>query len=260
MIPLEKQVYFDDYVKKLLQKRDEEEIKEDIYNEFHRIQGGGLSSPTTAMTMEETRLFNEYIERANLFTISEWSKQRGKALKLRSFFTSKRFQQVEILVKGSTTVEYLEGKVSAVGRDFVMLTNLQRRIWVPYEVIESANIPYGVPHYSHTHHHILFDNDLRRKLLTQFGATVARRETLKQQFFQEKLQTNLHTWKDSLVTVYFDDNKKEMGKISGSQANKLYVTFFGDMKEISLDQVIYIKTIRFYSLWTKFVSRWRWWK
>lgn len=253
----EKQVYFQDYVKDLLETRKREEVKEHIYNEYERSQGGGFSSPTTASPTEENRLLIEYMERANLFTISEWALERGKALKLRNFFTSKRFQQIEVLIKSGSTVVGLEGKVSAVGRDFVMLTNLQRRVWVPYSAIESATIPDGVPNYAHTHHHILFDNDLRRKLLTQFGATVARREMLKQQFFQEKLQTNLQSWRESFVNVHFDGNKKEAGKVVRSNSERLSLTLFGEMKKIEWEEIKYIETVRMYSLFTTFFSRFR---
>ena len=82
-----------------------------------------------------------------------------------------------------------------------MLTNLKKRIWIPYTAIESATIPFGFPSYSNTHQHFIYDNQLQQKLVLQFGETVAKREALIQQFFEESLQTNLNSWKGMWVEV-----------------------------------------------------------
>ncbi|WP_232225597.1 hypothetical protein [Oceanobacillus manasiensis] len=220
-----------------------------MINERNQRRGEGLTSPTTITTTEETRLLMEYMDRANILHISQHNKKRGKLLTLRKFFKSKRNQQVEVYFTIGTESHYKEGKVSTVGRDFVMITNLKERVWIPYSVIESANIVYGIPTYSNTHQHYLYDNNLRTKLLRNFGDTVAKRDNLKQQFFEETLQTNLNTWKDTWVHVWFDEDAKKLGKIIGSD-EKLTITLMGRKEEIEFSEIRYMETIRLLSLVT----------
>ncbi|MFD2630077.1 hypothetical protein [Oceanobacillus kapialis] len=189
------------------------------------------------------------MDRANIFHISQHNKKRGKLLTLRKFFKAKRNQQVEVYFSIGTESHYKQGKVSTVGRDFVMLTNLKERVWIPYTVIESANIVYGIPTFSNTHQHYLYDNNLRAKLLRQFGETVSKRDNLKQQFFEETLQTNLNTWKDTWVNIWFDEKVKKLGKISSSEEN-LTITMLGKKEEIAFEEINYIETIRWFSLFS----------
>ncbi|WP_404458340.1 hypothetical protein [Oceanobacillus kapialis] len=189
------------------------------------------------------------MDRANIFHISQHNKKRGKLLRLRKFFKAKRNQQVEVYFSIGTDSHYKQGKVSTVGRDFVMLTNLKERVWIPYAVIESANIVYGIPTYSNTHQHYLYDNNLRTKLLRQFGETVSKRDNLKQQFFEETLQTNLNTWKDTWVQIWSDEHVKKIGKISSSEEN-LTITMLGKKEEIAFEEIKYIETIRWLSLFS----------
>ncbi|QOY35205.1 hypothetical protein AWH56_021275 [Anaerobacillus isosaccharinicus] len=241
-------IYLNDYIGKLLEQRKQEVIKEDIINEFNQQKGQGLTSPTTITTTEETRLLMEYIDRTNLFTLSKQNEKRGKILKLRKFFKSKRNQQVEVYSKLGGQSHYKEGKVSTIGRDFVMLTNLRERVWIPYAVIASANIVYGVPNYSNSHQHYLYDNDLRNKLLRRFGETVSKRDLLKQQFFEESLQTNLDSWKETWIVVYGSDEGKKTGKIVSSENDLLKLSSWGKDEEILIKDITYIETIRLLSL------------
>jgi hypothetical protein len=237
-----------------LKSREQEVIKEDIINEMNNRNGSGLISPTTSTTTEDTRLLMEYMDRANLFNIAKHDEKRGKVLKLRKFFKSKRNQQVEVYSKIGSEPKYTEGKVSAIGRDFVMLTNLQERIWIPYAAIESANIPYGIPNYSNTHQHFIYDNHLRTKLVQQFSETVSRRDLLKQQFFEETLQTNLDSWKETWVEVYMNEDTKKRGKISTSKNKILTLKTFSKEEEVELKGITYIKTLRFLSIMTHAVK------
>jgi len=245
-----KRLHLNEYRQELLERLKREIPKEDIINEFNVRHGKGFTSPTSASTTEETRLMMEYIDRANLFNISNRDEKRGKFLKLRKFFKSKRNQQVEVYAKCGEESMYKVGKVSTIGRDFVMLTNLKERMWIPYSVIESANIPYGIPNYSNTHQHFLYDNHLRYKLVYQFGETVSKRDLLKQQFFEESLQTNLEEWKETWVHVYLKHNTKKVGKIVRCEQNSLVLTFFGDDFHMNLKEVKYIETIRLLALFS----------
>ncbi|WP_245827685.1 hypothetical protein [Paenisporosarcina indica] len=143
-----------------------------------------FSSPTSAVSAEETRLLTEYIGQKNLFKVTSQDETRKKPLVLKQFFKTKRNQQVVVssLVENDIAVT-TEGKVATIGRDFVMLTDLQRRTWIPYTAIDSATIPFGYPTYSNTHQHFIYDNQLQQKLVLQFGETVAKKEVLVRQFF-----------------------------------------------------------------------------
>jgi ribosome maturation factor RimP len=252
-----RRLYLDEYRKQLLERVEKETRKEDIINEFNVRNGQGLTSPTTPSTTEETRLLMEYIDRANMFNLSERDEKRGKILKLRKFFKSKRNQQVEVYAKCGTESLYKVGKVSTIGRDFVMLTTLKERMWIPYSAIESANIPYGIPNYSNTHQHFLYDNNLRNKLVFQFGETVAKRDLLKQQFFEESIQTNLEAWKGTWVVVFLDTNQKKVGKILSCKEGKLVLTFFGEYYHMNVKDLKYIETIRILTIFTHFIKRFK---
>lgn len=247
-----KKLYLNEYTEKLLEQRKKEQEKENLINEFNIKNGLGLTSPTTSTTTEETRLLMEYIDRANMFNISKHDEKRGKLIKLRKFFKSKRNQQVEIYFKIGVEAHYKEGKVSTVGRDFVMITNLRERMWIPYSVIESANIPFGIPNYSNTHQHYLYDNNLRKKLVHQFGETVSKRDLLKQQFFEESLQTNLDSWRETFVAVYLNERTKKIGKIRQVDATSLNLIFFGEDVSLKIREVKFIETLRLFSLISHF--------
>ncbi len=255
MTEKKRRLYLNEYRKELLERVERETPKEDIINEFNVRKGQGITSPTTPSTTEETRLLMEYIDRANMFNLSERDEKRGKVLKLRKFFKMKRNQQVEVYAKCGTESLYKVGKVSTIGRDFVMLTTLKERMWIPYSVIESANIPYGIPNYSNTHQHFLYDNHLRNKLVHQFGETVAKRDLLKQQFFEESIQTNLEAWQDTWVAVFLNAEEKKVGKISSCKDGKLVLSLFGEFLHINLSELKYIETIRLLTIFTHVFKR-----
>ncbi|MDQ0230442.1 hypothetical protein J2S19_001698 [Metabacillus malikii] len=237
-----------EYRELLLKKKAQEEIKIDVINELNLQRGQGLTSPTSGTSTEETRLLMEYIDRANIFNISKRDEQRGKILKYRKFFKSKRNQQVEIYFKCGKEVIYKEGKVSTIGRDFVMLTNLRDRIWIKYDVITSANIPFGIPNYSNTHQHYLYDNQLRKKLLTQFGQIVSKRDILKQQFYEESLQTNLLAWEDTWLIIHTNEHDRKIGKLHQLEAGMVTLSVFNKRETVMLQDIYYIETIRFINI------------
>lgn len=237
-------IRLNEYVENLLEQRKKEVIKEDIINEINLKKGEGLTSPTSDSTKEDTRLYMEYQIRSNVFNISKHSEERGKILKLRRFFKLKRNQQVEVFSKWGEEPLYTEGKVTAIGRDFVMLTNLKDRIWIPYRAIETANIPFGVPNYSNSHQNFMYDNDFRNRLIFTFGETVAKRDVLKQYFFEESLRTNLQSWQGTWVELLVKDGKKKTGRINSLKDKSLTLTHFRKQEYIALEDIQYMKTIR----------------
>ncbi|MCA0986778.1 hypothetical protein [Guptibacillus algicola] len=236
-----------EYTSRLLEARKKEVVNVDVVNEFRLRKENLLSSPTTATSTEETRLFMEYMTLHNLLNISKGDKEKGKLLTLKQFFKSKRNQQVEVYLKNRINeIAYLEAKVSAIGRDFVMLTNLTRRYWIPYTSIESANIPYGIPNYSNAHQHYLYDNNLRQKLLRNFGETVSKRDALRQQFYEETLQTNLNYWQSTGVEINLSDGNKTVGKILRSQDGLLVLKSLLNEMKIPIEEIQLLKSLRFY--------------
>ncbi|OMP66686.1 hypothetical protein [Domibacillus epiphyticus] len=240
----------DEYIPVLLEKRRNEDKSQ---NEIFETSDG-ITSPTGAGPTEEIRIFNEYMEQANLLNITNAAPEKRKPLMLKRFFKMKRNQQVIIYSKnGNRTIQTL-GKVSAIGRDFVMITNLKERIWIPYHAIESANIPTGVPNFSNTHQHFIYDNNLKQKLLSNFGETVSKRDTLIQLFYEEPLFTNLQSWKSLWLEVQ-TVKENVHGKVHGADPQKLRISFFNEKMEVKIENITSIHSIRFLSLIPLFSRR-----
>lgn len=216
-----------------------------------------FSSPTSAVSEEETRILSEYIAQKNLFKVTSQDESRRKVLFLKQFFKMKRNQQVVV----SSVIEKdipltTEGKVATIGRDFVMLTDLKKRLWIPYRAIQSATIPFGFPTYSNTHQHFIYDNNLQQKLVLQFGETVAKKDVLIRQFFEESLQTNLHFWKGIWVETRTADNIF-FGKIASATKADLILQLSKKKESvIPLNEIRYVSTIGIISLWKKVLKLW----
>ena len=191
-----------------------------------------FTSPTSAVSSEETRVLTEYIHQKNLFRITKKDEILRKSLMLKQFFKMKRHQQVVVssVIKDETVTT--EGKVAMIGRDFVMVTDLKKRIWIPYTAIESATIPFGHPTYSDSQQNFIYDNQLQQKLVLQFGETVGKREALIRQFFEESLQTNLNSWKGVWVEVK-TDQKTYFGKIKNTTKKELFLTTLKKKKKFN---------------------------
>ncbi|EPD54107.1 hypothetical protein MHH33_06320 [Paenisporosarcina sp. FSL H8-0542] len=216
-----------------------------------------FSSPTSAVSEEETRILSEYIAQKNLFKVTSQDESRRKVLFLKQFFKMKRNQQVVV----SSVIEKdipltTEGKVATIGRDFVMLTDLKKRLWIPYRAIQSATIPFGFPTYSNTHQHFIYDNNLQQKLVLQFGETVAKKDVLIRQFFEESLQTNLHSWKGIWVETRTADNIF-FGKIASATKADLILQLSKKKESvIPLNEIRFVSTIGIISLWKKVLKLW----
>jgi hypothetical protein len=196
-----------DYIKDLLERRKNETRQTDPIHE----RGESITSPPGATSLEENRIIMEYMEQKNLQKVINSIPEAKKPILLKKFFKMKRNQEVIIYMSQDQPRE-VTGKVTSVGRDFVLLTNLKDRIWIPYSAIESANIPSGVPNYENSHQNFIYDNDLKLKLITNFGETVAKRDVLVRQFFEESLMTNLKNLEGIWVKAVMQD-KTVSGRI-----------------------------------------------
>ncbi|WP_046175726.1 hypothetical protein [Domibacillus indicus] len=236
-------IRLDEYISLLLEKRQREPRNKDKFPEAKE----GFSSPAGPVPTEEIRLFAEYKEQANLLQIAKAAPEKRKVLMLKKFLKMRRNQQVIIFLQNGNEVVKTTGRVNAIGRDFVMLTTPKERMWIPFHAIESANIPSGVPLYSTTHQNIIYDNQLKERLLSNFGETVARRETLIQQFYEETLASSLNSWKSSWVRVETEKNAVT-GKIEETRKKILYVSFFNEKNDIDLAHIVLIRSIPYLSL------------
>lgn len=224
------------------------------------IKGGNISSfpsPTSAVSDEETRILTEYIASKNLFKVTEQDESLRKPLVLKQFFKMKRNQHVVVtsIIEDEKQIS-TEGKVSTIGRDFVILTNLKQRKWIPYTCIESATIPFGFPTYSNTHQHFIYDNSLQQKLVQKFGETVSNKDVLIRQFFEESLQTSLNFWRGSWVEVRTDD-KILFGKIASTTKIDLLLILPPKKDHvIPLNKIRYVTTIGILPIWKHLLKAW----
>lgn len=220
-------------------------------NSYPELQKEGkFTSPPSGLPMYELKMLQEYIHNANLQNLGTTLPNSKKQMVLLKFFKSKKNQLVEIHSKNVDEVIHTIGKVAAIGRNFVMLKTLFVRYWIPYTVIISAKSPFGIPDVSGSHQHVAYDQELRNKLLTNFGAVVAEKEVLRQQFYEELLETNLKSWKGTKVTIYTD--KFLSGKIKKVNKGKVILS---DGNEILLSKINYIKQSRFSSFWQRVISK-----
>lgn len=232
----------------------QETVRSDLLKDGNK---SSFPSPTSAVSEEETRILTEYIASKNLFKVTEQDESRRKPLVLKQFFKMKRNQHVVVtsIIEEEKQIS-TEGKVSTIGRDFVILTNLKERKWIPYTCIESATIPFGFPTYSNTHQHFIYDNSLQQKLVQKFGETVAKKDVLIRQFFEESLQTSLHFWRGIWVKVRTDD-KILIGKIaSTTKIDLLLILPPKNDLVIPLNKIRYVSTIGILPLWKHLLKNW----
>jgi hypothetical protein len=210
-------------------------------------QINALTSPHSAMSDEELRVFLPYMHGRNAFLVTEKIPDRKKNLMLRTFLRSKRNQYVEVKQKSRNNGKELQksfsGKVTAIGRDFVMLTTVRKKRWLPFTHIESANVLSGLPDYTNSYSQVYYDNDLKKKLLTQFATTVSGKDELIQQFYEETLFTNLNKWRGISVLVATVHNDFLFGKLSTTNENCLKITALGLKHEIPLSSIVMLETV-----------------
>jgi len=204
-----------------------------------------FTSPASSLPLHELKMLKEYIHGVNLQNLGKTLPHRKKQMMLLKFFKHKKNQRVEVYSRNKEEVIHTIAKVQSIGRDFVMLTTLFTRIWIPYHAIHSAKTPFGIPDLPNGHQHITYDQELRRKLLTNFGEIVSGKETLKQQFYEESLETNLKSWCGVRLTLQSNSLSGKVKLITSSKG-KLRVKANSE-KEVPLNEVSYIKQNRFTS-------------
>lgn len=210
---------------------------------------GGYTSPASPKPIHELKMLQEYIHSANLQNLGNQLPHYKQQMVLLKFFKSKKNQLVEIYSRNEDEVIHTLGKVSVVGRDFVLVRTLLTRIWIPYRTIHSAKSPFGLPDVPGTHQNILIDEELRRKLLTNFAVTVVEKETLRQQFFDELLQTNMKSWIGTNLTIYSGNSFS--GKLRSVNQGKLRLKD----KEIVISKINYMKQGRILSFFEKVLKK-----
>ncbi|WP_052124090.1 hypothetical protein [Ureibacillus manganicus] len=225
------------------------EMFEKNYPELQK--DGRFTSPPSGLPMYELKMLQEYIHSANLQNLGTVLPNSKQQMVLLKFFKSKKNQLVEIHSSIGDDIIHTIGKVAAIGRNFVMLKTLFVRYWIPYPTIKSAKSPFGIPDVSGTHQHVAYDQELRNKLLTNFGSIVAEKEVLRQQFYEELFETNLKTWKGTKVTIY--TKKNTIGKIIDVRNGKVLLN---NGNEISISKINYIKQSRINSFWQRLFSKW----
>ena len=169
------------------------------------------------------------------------------------FFKMKKNQLVEVYSRNGEEVIHTIGKVNTVGRNFVMLKTLFTRIWIPYAAIHSAKSPFGIPDVPNVHQHNVIDTELRRKLLQNFGEVVSGKEVLRQQFYEELLETNLKSWKRTNLTIYAD--KMIKGQVNEVLLGKIFLKN-SSPKEVPIMKINYIKQARLISFFQQIYSKW----
>ena len=227
----------------------------DIYDKKHpELKGeAGYTSPASSLPLHELKMLQETIHGMNLQNLGQKIPHSKQQMVLLKFFKSKKNQLVEVYSRNGEEVLHTVGKVNVIGRNFVMLKTLFTRIWIPYTAIHSAKSPFGLPDVPGTHQHVIIDQELRRKLLTNFGQTVAGKEVLRQQFYEEYLETNLKSWHGTFLTIYAGRQVK--GRV---QDVKKGVITLGKKEKttVPLTQITYIKQTRYISFLQKILSKW----
>lgn len=231
-----------DYLKNLLEDRRNEVRHIDPIHEV----GNQITSPPSATPLEENKIIAEYLEQKNLHTLANAVPEFKKTLILKKFFKMKRNQEVVVYIEHQGTTKETSGKVNAIGRDFVILTNLKDRIWIPYKTILSANSPSGVPTYENAHQNFIYDNDLKRKLTTNFGETVAKRDVLIHQFLEESLRGNLERWKGVWVKAVTPE-ETVWGKIVSVTEESVLLQSGSSNRQIAFDDLSHLISVRLFN-------------
>ena len=227
----------------------------DIYDKKYPElkEGDGYTSPASSLPLHELKMLQETIHGMNLQNLGQKIPNSKQQMVLLKFFKSKKNQLVEVYSRNGEEVLHTVGKVNVIGRNFVMLKTLFTRIWIPYTAIHSAKSPFGLPDVPGTHQHVIIDQELRRKLLTNFGETVSGKEVLRQQFYEEYLETNLKSWQGTFLTVYAGETLK--GKVL--DVKKGVITLGKKEKmPIPLAKIAYMKQTRYITSVQKLISKW----
>ncbi|WP_303985063.1 hypothetical protein [Niallia circulans] len=225
-----------------------------LKNDYYTLKRGeGYTSPPSTMPAHELNLLREYMEGINLKQIGQSLPEYKKPIMLSRFLKRRRNQQTNVHAIVSEEAIELLGRVSVVGRDFVALTTVTERYWIPYTAIESARVPYGISDMPNNHQQVVYDETLQRKLLSDFSSTVLKNDVLKRQFYEESLEVHLKAWKNTRVTV-FAHGKKKKGKLVKIDAGKLTLKHVKELSIIDLKEINLLKRSTPFQIFPTFVQ------
>jgi hypothetical protein len=240
----------------MVQNQSEIKLVKDSYDHAYPElkRENRYTSPASSLPLYELKMLQEYIHNGNLQNLAKSLPFYKKNLMLIKFFKHQRNRQVEVYTKHKDDIQHLMGKVYTIGRDFVMLKTLFQRTWIPYAAIHSTKSPFGLPNISNPHQHITFDEELRRKLLTQFGKEVAGKEDLRQQFFDQLLETNLRYKKGFNIKIVTDTTVVQ-GKVIEAKRGYVHLKTRKKEEKIPIQSIHLIKQTRFFSSIMTYISR-----
>ncbi|PLT32003.1 hypothetical protein [Bacillus sp. V5-8f] len=212
-----------------------------LKNDYYVLQKeNGYTSPPSSMPAHELKLLREYMHGINLKQLGESLPNNKKNMLLVRFLKGRRNQQVNVHTKVRDNVIEILGRVSEVGRDFTALTTVTERFWIPYAAIESAGVPYGISDMPNSHQQVIYDESLRRKLLTEFSTTLLKNDVIRRQFYEETLEVHLQSWKGIKIRIY---TKGEVykGKLVKITSGRLTVKGRKGNHTIPMDEIHLIK-------------------
>ncbi|MGG4467659.1 hypothetical protein [Niallia sp. Man26] len=225
-----------------------------LKNDYYTLKrGDGYTSPPSTMPAHELNLLRDYMEGINLKQIGQSLPEYKKPIMLSRFLKGRRNQQTKVHAIVSEEAVELLGRVSVVGRDFVALTTVTERYWIPYAAIESASVPYGISDMPNNHQQVIYDDTLRRKLLSDFSSTVLKNDVLKRQFYEESLEVHLQAWKNTKVTV-FTGGEKRKGKLVKLEAGKLTLKHGKELSTINMKEINLLKRSTPFQMFPTFVQ------
>ncbi|TRZ39953.1 hypothetical protein CEQ21_03145 [Niallia circulans] len=225
-----------------------------LKNDYYTLKRGeGYTSPPSTMPAHELKLLRAYMEGVNLKHIGQSLPHYKKSIMLLSFLKGRRNQQTKVHAHVCGEVNELLGRVSVVGRDFVALTTVTERFWIPYSVIESASVPYGISDMPNNHQQVVYDDTLRKKLLNDFSSTILKNDVLKRQFYEEALHVHLQAWTKTKITV-FASGKDYKGKLINVSSGKMTLKERKELSVIDMKDIHLLKRSTPFQMFPTFVQ------
>lgn len=204
-----------------------------------------FSSPASPLPSHELKILQEFIHHQNVQIIGEINPSRRKEIMLSNFFKSHRNQTVKIRIQCREQWKEILAKTDAVGRDFVILTTLLTKYWIPFRTIDTAEQPYdqvNIPHQQHQQ--VVYDEELKQKILLQFGKTVSQKDFLKQQFFEQTLVGHMRSFIKNKVIVE-TQRSRTRGKLMDVNEHEIQLKDTESCSSIEWKDMLWIEKQRF---------------
>ncbi|MCG7376336.1 hypothetical protein MH215_04980 [Paenibacillus sp. ACRSA] len=204
-----------------------------------------FSSPASPLPAHELKILQEYIHHQNVQIIGEINPLRRKEIMLSNFFKSHKNQTVKLKVHSRNQFTEMMAKTEAVGRDFVILTTLLTKYWVPFRSIVTAEQPFdqvNVPHQQHQQ--VVYDEDLKQKILLKFGKTVSQKDFLKQQFFEQTLAGHIKSLMNDKLIVE-TSTARIRSRLLDINAQEILLKEKGGRSSVPWSDILWIEKQRF---------------